>query len=93
MAEARGQILDLMLAKFRWRYWSIIDLFINKEKYELVLQDDDIFCLDEESKGVKETSTVVFADVDNVQRINEETQVSIFNRLATERSGSTATDK
>ena len=58
-----------------------------------------MFCLDEESERVKEIPTVVFVDEDNIQRerererVNEETQVSIFNRLGTKGSCSTAPDK
>ena len=46
------------------------DLFIDEENHELVLQEDDMFWLDEESEGVKEIPTVVFADEDNIQRVN-----------------------
>ena len=49
--------------------------------------------MDEESEGVKEIPTVVFVDEDNVQRVNEEIQVSIFNKLGTEGSCSAAPDK
>ena len=52
-----------------------------------------MLCLDEENEGVKEILTVVFVEEDNIQRENEETQVSIFNRLGTEGSCSTAPDK
>ena len=45
-----------------------------------------MFCFDEEIEEIKEIPTVVFADDDNIQRVNEETQVSIFNRLGTEGS-------
>ena len=46
-------------------------------------------------KKVKELKKfpVVFVDEDNIQRVNEETQESIFNRLGTEGSCSTAPDK
>ena len=60
------------------------DLFIHEENHELALQEDDFFCLDEESDGVKEILTVVFVDEDNIHREYEESQVSIFNRLGTE---------
>ena len=46
------------------------DLFIDEENHELVLQEDDMFWLDEESEGVKEIPTVVFVDEDNIQRVN-----------------------
>ena len=52
-----------------------------------------MLCLDEENEGVKEILTVVFVEEDNIQTENEETQVSIFNRLGTEGSCSTAPDK
>ena len=42
------------------------DLFIDEENHELVLQEDDMFWLDEESEGVKEIPTVVFVDEDNI---------------------------
>ena len=45
-----------------------------------------MFCFDEEIEGIKEIVTVVFADDDNIQRVNEENQVSIFNSLGTEGS-------
>ena len=95
MADARGEILDLMLANLDLDedIEVLSDLFIDEENHELVLQEDDIFCLDEESDEVKEISTVVFVDENNIQRVNEETQVSIFNRLDTEGSCSTAPDK
>ena len=69
------------------------DLFIDEENHELVLQENDMLCLDEESEGLKEITTVVFVDEDNIQRVNEETQVFIFNRLRTEGLFSTAPDK
>ena len=95
MADARGEILDLMLANLDLDedIEVLSDLFIDEENHELVLQEDDIFCLDEESDGVKEIPTVVFVDENNIQRVNEETQVSIFNRLDTEGSCSTAPNK
>ena len=52
-----------------------------------------MLCLNEENEGVKEILTVVFVEEDNIQRENEETQVSIFNRLGTEGSCSTAPDQ
>ena len=69
------------------------DLFIDEENHKLVLQENDMLCLDEESEGLKEITTVVFVDEDNIQRVNEETQVFIFNRLRTEGLCSTAPDK
>ena len=95
MAEARGEILDLMLANLDLDedIEVLSDLFIDEENHELVLQEDDIFCLDEESDEVKEISTVVFVDENNIQRVNEETQVVISNRLGTEGSCSTAPDR
>ena len=46
-------------------------------------------------KKVKELKKfpVLFVDEDNIQRVNEETQVYIFNRLGTKGSCSTAPDK
>ena len=52
-----------------------------------------MFCLDQVNERVKEIPAVLFIDEDNIQRVNEETQVSIFNRLGTEGSCSTAPDK
>ena len=37
-------------------------LFIDEESHELVLQEDDIFCLDKESEGVKEIPAVIYFD-------------------------------
>ena len=95
MAEERGEILDFMLANLDLDGDIEVssDLFIDEENHELVLLEDDIFCLDEESEEVKELPTVVLVDDDNIQRMTEETQVSIFNRLGTEGSCSTAPDK
>ena len=95
MSEARGGILDFMLENLDLDedIEVLSDLFIDEQKHELVLHEDNIFCLDEESEGVKEIPTVVFVDEDNIQRVNEETEVSIFNRLVTEGSCSTAPDK
>ena len=95
MAEAHGEILDFMLANLDLDEDIEVssDLFIDEENHELVLQEDDMICLDEESEVVKDIPTVVFIDEDNIQRVNEETQVSIFNRLGTEGSCSTAPDK
>ena len=95
MADARGEILDLMLANLDLDedIEVLSDLFIDEENHELVLQEDDIFCLDEESDGVKEIPTVVFVDENNIQRVNEETQVVISNRLGTEGSCSTEPDR
>ena len=95
MADVRGEILDLMLPNLDLGedIEVLSDLFIDEENHELVLQEDDIFCLDEESDEVKEISTVVFVDENNIQRVNEETQVVISNRLATEGSCSTAPDR
>ena len=69
------------------------DLFIDKENHESVLQEDDKFCLEEKSEGVKEIPTVVFVDEYNIPIVTEETQVSIFNRLGTKVSCSTVPDK
>ena len=95
MAEARGEILDSMLANLDLEEDIEVssDLFIDEENDELVLQEDDIFCLEEESEEVKEIPTVVFVAEDDIQRVKEETQVSIFNRLGTEGSCLTAPDK
>ena len=95
MAEERGEILDFMLANLDLDGDIEVssDLFIDEENHELVLLEDDIFCLDEESEEVKELPTVVLVDDDNIQRMTEETQVSIFNRLGTEGSCSAAPDK
>ena len=49
--------------------------------------------MDKEGEGIKEILTVVFVDKDNIQSVNEETQVSIFNRLGTKGSCSTAPDR
>ena len=72
MAEARGEILDFMLANLDLDEDIEVssDLFIDEENHELVLQEDDMFWLDEESEGVKEIPTVVFVDEDNIQRVN-----------------------
>ena len=93
MAEARGEILDSMLANLDLEEDIEVssDLFIDED--ELVLQEDDIFCLEEESEEVKEIPTVVFVAEDDIQRVKEETQVSIFNRLGIEGSCLTAPDK
>ena len=37
-------------------------LFIDEESHKLVLQEDDIFCLDKESEGVKEIPAVIYFD-------------------------------
>ena len=91
MVEARGEILDFMLANLNLDKDIEVssDLFIDKENHELVL----MFCLDQVNERVKEIPAVLFIDEDNIQRVNEETQVSIFNRLGTEGSCSTAPDK
>ena len=62
MAEAREEILDFMLANLDLveDIGVSSDLFIDEEKHELVLQEDDIFCLDEESERVREIPTAVF---------------------------------
>ena len=95
MAEARGEILDSMLANLDLEEDIEVssDLFIDEENDELVLQEDDIFCLEEESEEVKEIPTVVFVAEDDIQRVKEETQVSIFNRLGIEGSCLTAPDE
>ena len=93
MAEAHGETLDSMFANLDEDIEASSDLFIDKENHELAPQEDDMLCLDEETEGVKEIPTVVFVDENNIQRVNEETQVSIFNRLATEGLRSTAPDK
>ena len=95
MSEARGEILDSMLANLDLEEDIEVssDLFIDEENDELVLQEDDIFCLEGESEEVKEIPTVVFVAEDDIQRVKEETQVSIFNRLGTEGSCLTAPDK
>ena len=49
--------------------------------------------MEEESSGVKEIPTVVFVNEDNIQRVNEEIQVSIFNRLGRGGSCSTVPEK
>ena len=69
------------------------DLFIDKENNESVLQEDDMFCLEEESELVKEIPTVVFVAEYNIPIVTEETQVSISNRLGTKVSCSTPPDK
>ena len=91
MVETRGEILDFMLANLNLDKDIEVssDLFIDKENHELVL----MFCLDQVNERVKEIPAVLFIDEDNIQRVNEETQVSIFNRLGTEGSCSTAPDK
>ena len=35
------------------------DLFIDEENYELLLQKGDMFCLDEESEGVKKIPSCI----------------------------------
>ena len=89
------EVLDFMLANLDLDEDIEVssDLFIDKENHESVLQEDDMFCLDEESEGVKEIPTVVFVDEYNIPIVTEETQESIFNRLGTEVPGSTAPDK
>ena len=95
MVELRGEVLDFMLANLDLDEDIEVssDLFIDKENHESVLQEDDMFCLDEEREGVKEIPTVVFVDEYNIPIVTQETQESIFNRLGTEVSRSTAPDK
>ena len=93
MAEAHGETLDFMFANLDEDIEASSDLFIDEENHELAPQEDDMLCLDEETEGVKEIPTVAFVDENNIQRVNEETQVSIFNRLATEGLRSPAPDK
>ena len=95
MVELRGEVLDFMLANLDLDEDIEVssDLFIDKENHESVLQEDDMFCLDEEREGVKEIPTVVFIAEYNIPIVTEETQKSIFNRLGTEVSRSTAPDK
>ena len=89
------EMLDFMLANLDLDEDIEVssDLFIDKENHESVLQEDDMFCLDEEREGVKEIPTVVFVDEYNIPIVTQETQESIFNRLGTEVSRSTAPDK
>ena len=65
MAEAHGEILDFMFANLDLNEDIEVssDLFIDEENRELVLQEDDMFCLDEKSEGVK----VVFTDEDKLK--------------------------
>ena len=72
IAEAREEILGFMFANLDLDEDREVssDLFIDEENHELVLQEDDMFWLDEESEGVKEIPTVVFVDEDNIQRVN-----------------------
>ena len=53
------------------------DIFIDKEKDGLFVQEEDISCFDEESKGIIEIPRAVFIDEDNVMRVNEETHPEI----------------
>ena len=55
MAEAHGEILDFLLANLDLDEDIEVstDLFIDEENHELVPQGYDIFCLDEESEGVR----------------------------------------
>ena len=50
MVEARGEVLDLILANLDLDedIELLSGLFIDEENHELVLQKDGIFCLDEE---------------------------------------------
>ena len=82
MAELRGEMLNLMLANLDLDKDIEVssDLFIDKENHESVLQEDDMFCLEEKSEGVKEIPTVVFVDEYNIPIVTEETQDPIFNR-------------
>ena len=52
MAEPRGEILDFMLANLDLGedIEASSDLLIVEKKHELVLQEDDIFYLDGETK-------------------------------------------
>ena len=93
MAEAQRETLDFMFANLDEDIEVSSDLFIDEENHELGPQEDDMFRLDEETEGVKEIPTVVFVDENNIQRVNEEAQVSIFNRLATEGLRSNAPDQ
>ena len=95
MAELRREMLNFMLANLDLDEDIEVssDLFIDKENHESVLQEDDMFCLEEESEGVKEIPTVVFVAEYNIPIVTEETQVSIFNRLGTKLSCSTPPDK
>ena len=96
MAELRREMLNFMLANLDLDEDIEVssDLFIDKENHESVLQEDDMFCLEEESEGVKEIpTTVVFVAEYNIPIVTEETQVSIFNRLGTKVSCSTPPDK
>ena len=72
MVEALEEILGFMFANLDLDEDREIssDLFIDEENHESVLQEDDMFWLDEESEGVKEIPTVVFVDDDNIQRVN-----------------------
>ena len=72
MTEAREEILGFMFANLDLDEDREVssDLFIDEENHESVLQEDDMFWLDEESEGVKEIPTVVFVDEDNIQRVN-----------------------
>ena len=72
MVEALEEILGFMFANLDLDEDREVssDLFIDEENHELVLQEDDMFWLDEESEGVKEIPTVVFVDEDNIQRVN-----------------------
>ena len=72
MVEALEEILGFMFANLDLDEDREIssDLFIDEENHESVLQEDDMFWLDEESEGVKEIPTVVFVDEDNIQRVN-----------------------
>ena len=95
MAELRREMLNFMLANLDLDEDIEVssDLFIDKENHESVLQEDDMFCLEEESELVKEIPTVVFVAEYNIPIVTEETQVSIFNRLGTKVSCSTPPDK
>ena len=70
MAEAHREILDFMFANLDLNEDIEVssDLFIDEENNELVFQEDDMFCLDEEIEGIKEIPKVVFVDEDNIQR-------------------------
>ena len=65
MAEAHGEILDFMFANLDLDEDIEVssNLLIDEENRELVLQEDDMFCLDEKSEGVK----VVFIDEDKLK--------------------------
>ena len=95
MAELRREMLNFMLGNLDLDEDIEVssDLFIDKENHESVLQEDDMFCLEEESELVKKNPTVVFVAEYNIPIVTEETQVSIFNRLGTKVSCSTPPNK